>query len=214
MVYRCSALPRRRLHADPVAPVLATIRFILVTLVGVLLGLASAWWAVGNLHFGNRQTVGQWTMLDDRAKANPYEAVRAVQRGGGGLGPSEGIELATEIDSDNKPLNTACSYLVVGSMPQGMLWTLTVSDRDGRLPANPASRFGFTSLDALTFGPTRQFRISVGRDVRPGDFVATTGLSSLRLTLRLYSPTIATRTPGRDQLPSVTLIGCEGGAAS
>ncbi len=193
---------------------LAVLRFILVTLAGIFLGLASAWWAVGNLHFKSARSIGQWSMLDDGAKANPYEAARAARRGGGGLGPSEGIELVTEVDAGNKPLDAACAYLVAGPMPQGILWTLTVSDRDGRLPRNPARRFGFTSLDAMTFGPTRQVRISIGRDVRPGDFVATTGLSSLRLTLRLYSPALAARAPSRDQLPSVTALGCKEGEAS
>ncbi|MCM5558612.1 DUF1214 domain-containing protein [Pleomorphomonas sp. JP5] len=187
----------------------STIRFIVVTLAGVFLGLASAWWAVGNLHFKGAQTIGQWSVVEDDAKANPYEAARAARRGGGGLGPSEGIELITETSADNKPLQAACAYLVTGPMPQGVLWTLTVSDRDGHLPANPARRFGFTSLDAMTFGPARQVRISIGREVRPGDFVATTDLSSLRLTLRLYSPTLAARAPSRDQLPSVTPLGCE-----
>lgn len=192
----------------------ATIRLILVTLVGVLLGLASAWWAVGNIRFDEGSSIGQWSLLDDGAKANPYEAVRVARRGGGGLGPSEGVELITEVGADGKPLEASCAYLIAGPMPQGVLWTLTVSDRDGHLPDNPARRFGFTSLDAMTFGPSRQVHISIGREVRPGDFVATTGLSSLRLTLRLYSPTLATRAPGRDQLPSVTLLGCDEGKPS
>lgn len=192
---------------------LATLRFILVMLAGVLLGLFSAWWAVGNLRFEGARTIGQWSMQNDGAKANPYEAARAVSRGGGGLGPSEGIELITEVSADSKPLEAACAYLIAGPMPQGVLWTLTVSDRDGHLPRNPARRFGFTSLDSMTFGPTRQIRISIGRDVRPGDFVATTGLSSLRLTLRLYSPTLATRMPGLEQLPTITSLGCEEGGA-
>ncbi|SCM75572.1 hypothetical protein KL86PLE_30019 [uncultured Pleomorphomonas sp.] len=193
---------------------LATLRFILVILAGILLGLVSAWWAVGNLRFEGSRTIGQWSLQNDGAKANPYEAVRAARRGGGGLGPSEGIELTTEISADGKPLAAACAYLVAGPMPQGVLWTLTVSDRDGRLPGNPARRVGFTSLDAMTFGAARQIRISIGRDVRPGDFVATTGLSSLRLTLRLYSPTLATRAPGPEQLPTVTSLGCQEGEAS
>ena len=193
---------------------LATLRFILVMLTGVLLGLFSAWWAVGNLRFEGTRTIGQWSMQNDGAKANPYEAARAASRGGGGLGPSEGIELITEVSSDNKPLDAACSYQVAGPMPQGLLWTLTVSDRDGRLPDNPARRFGFTSFDSMTFGPTRQIRISIGRDVQPGDFVATTGLSNLRLTLRLYSPTLATRAPGPEQLPAVTSLGCADGRPS
>lgn len=190
---------------------LSTLRFILVILVGILLGLASAWWAVGNLRFEGTRTIGQWSMLNDGAKANPYEAARAARRGGGGLGPSEGIELITETSAGNKPLDAACAYLIAGPMPQGVLWTLTVSDRDGRLPGNMALRFGFTSLDAMTFGPARQIRISIGRDVRPGDFVATTGLSNLRLTLRLYSPTLAARAPTSEQLPTVTSLGCEEG---
>lgn len=192
---------------------LATLRFILIMLAGVFLGLTSAWWAVANLRFEGGRTVGQWSMQNDGAKSNPYEAARAVRRGGG-LGPSEGIELTTEITADNKPLDAACAYQIAGPMPQGVLWTLTVSDRDGHLPHNPARRFGFTAFDAVTFGPTRQVRISIGRDVRPGDFVPTEGLSSLRLTLRLYSPTLATRTPGTDQLPTVTLLGCDEGGAS
>jgi len=193
--------------------VLATLRFILVMLAGIFLGLVSAWWAVGNLRFEGTRNIGQWSMQNDGAKANPYEAARAVRRGGG-LGPSEGIELVTEVGADNKPLKAACAYLVAGPMPQGVLWTLTVSDRDGHLPRNPAGRFGFTAFDAMTFGPARQVRISIGRDVRPGDFIATTGLSSLRLTLRLYSPTLATRVPGLEQLPTITSLGCDEGEAS
>ncbi|WP_370674782.1 DUF1214 domain-containing protein [Pleomorphomonas sp. PLEO] len=193
---------------------LATLRFILVMLTGILLGLVSAWWAVGNLRFEGGRSIGQWSMQNDGAITNPYEAARAIRRGGGGLGPSEGIELITEVSADNQPLEAACAYLIAGPMPQGVLWTLAVSDRNGHLPDNPARRFGFTSLDAMTFGAERQIRISIGRDVRPGDFVATTGLSNLRLTLRLYSPTLATRAPGAEQLPTVTSLGCEGGAAS
>ena len=189
---------------------LATLRFILVILAGVFVGLASAWWAVGNLRFDGGRTVGQWSTQNDGTKSNPYEAARAVRRGGG-LGPSEGIELTTEVTADNKPLDAACAYQIAGPMPQGVLWTWTVSDRDGHLPRNPARRFGFTAYDAVAFGPTRQIRISIGRDVRPGDFVPTDGLSSLRLTLRLYSPTLATRTPSPDQLPAVRLVGCDEG---
>ena len=213
MASRCSVPPTPPPLADPVAHVLATLRFILVVLTGVFLGLASAWWAVGHLRFGEGRSIGQWSMQIDSAKANPYEAVRAVRRGGG-LGPSEGIELVTEVTTDNRLLDAACAYLITGSMPQGVLWTLTVSDRDGRLPQNPAHRFGFTALDAVTFGAARQIRISVGRDVRPGDFVPTTGLSSLRLTLRLYSPTLASRAPSIEQLPTVTQLGCDEGRTS
>lgn len=192
---------------------LASLRFILVILAGVFLGLASAWWAVGNLRFEGGRTVGQWSMQNDGAKSNPYEAARTARRGGG-LGPSEGIELVTEVSADNKPLSAACAYQITGPMPQNVLWTLTVSDRDGHLPHNPARRFGFTALDAMTFGPTRQVRITIGRDVRPGDFVSTVGLSTLRLTLRLYSPTLASRPPGVEQLPTVTSLGCDEGGSS
>lgn len=192
----------------------ATLRFIAVMLTGILLGLFSAWWAVGNLRFEGTKAIGQWSMQADAGKSNPYQAARAARRGSGGIGPSEGIELITETSSDNKPLTPACAYLINGPMPQGVLWTLTVSDRDGHLPRNPANRFGFTAADAMTFGPARQIRVSIGRDVRPGDFVPTSGLSNLRLTLRLYSPALAARAPSPDQLPVVTTLGCDEGAAS
>lgn len=183
-------------------------------LTGILLGLFSAWWAVGNLRFEGSKAIGQWSIQADGGKSNPYQAARAARRGGGGIGPSEGIELVTEVSADNKPLTPACAYLVSGPMPQGVLWTLTVSDRDGHLPSNPANRFGFTAADAMTFGPTRQIRVSIGRDVRPGDFVSTSGLSSLRLTLRLYSPALAARAPSSDQLPVVAPLGCGEGSGS
>lgn len=193
---------------------LATLRFIAVMLTGILLGLFSAWWAVGNIRFEGTKAIGQWSMQANVGKSNPYQAARAARRGGGGIGPSEGIELITEVSTDNKPLTPACAYLINGPMPQGVLWTLTVSDRDGHLPHNPANRFGFTAADAMMFGPTRQVRVSIGREVRPGDFVSISGLSNLRLTLRLYSPTLAARAPSPDQLPVVTPLGCDEGAGS
>jgi len=191
--------------------VLLTLRFIFVTLGGVLLGLASAWWAVGHLQFEGARTIGQWAVLDGGSAANPYEAARSVRRGSGSLGPSEGVELITVVGQDGQSLQADCSYLVSGAMPQGLLWTLTVSDRDGRLSDNPAGRTGFTSQDAQAFGTNRQVHISIGREVRTGDFIPTTGLDSLRLTLRLYSPTIASRLPTPEQLPTVTSLACDNG---
>jgi len=191
--------------------VLLTLRFIFVTLGGVLLGLASAWWAVGHLQFEGARTIGQWSLLDSGAAGNPYEAARSVRRGSGSLGPSEGVELVTVINHDGQPLQADCSYVVSGPMPQGLLWTLTVSDHDGRFSENPAGRTGFTSQDAQAFGTNRQVHISIGREVRPGDFIPTTGLDSLRLTLRLYSPTVASRLPTSEQLPTVASLACDDG---
>lgn len=188
---------------------LSTLRLIIVTLGGVLLGLGSAWWAVGHLQFEGARTIGQWSLLGDSATGNPYEAARAARRGGGGLDPSEGVELITEVTGEGEPFHAACSYVLAGAMPQGVLWTLAVSDREGRLSANPANRVGFTSQDALAYGTGRQVHITFGRDAHPGDFVPTTGLSSLRFTLRLYSPTVATRLPTPEQLPTVTALPCD-----
>lgn len=187
----------------------ATLRFLLVTLGGVLLGLASVWWAVGHLQFEGGGAIGRWMLIDGGPAGNPYEAARAARRGSGGLGPSEGIELVTEVDRDGQSLRSGCPYVVSGPMPQGLLWTLTVTDRDGRLPTGPANRVGFTSQDALAFGVARQIHISIGPDVRPGDFVPTTGLTSLRLTIRLYSPTVASRLPTPEQLPTVAPLSCD-----
>lgn len=188
---------------------LTTLRFIIVTLGGILLGLGSAWWAVGHLQFEGARTIGQWSILGDSASGNPYETARAARRGGGGLDPSEGIELITEVTGEGEPLRASCSYVLSGAMPQGVLWTLTVSDREGRLSTNPISRVGFTSQDALAYGTGRQVHITFGRDALPGDFAPTTGLASLRFTLRLYSPTLSARPPTREQLPAVTALPCD-----
>lgn len=191
----------------------STLRFILALLGGVLIGLGSAWWAIGHLRFEASASVGPWAIVENGAASNPYERARLARRGSGGLGPSEGLELVAETDSSGLPLDAACTYLVSGPVPQGLLWTLAVSDRDGKQPQNPAGRVGFTALDALAYTASRQVRIAFGPDVRPGDYVATTSLDSLRFTLRLYSPVIATRRPTAEQLPTISPIDCQDGAA-
>lgn len=191
----------------------SSLRFILTLLGGVLIGLGSAWWAIGHLRFEASESIGPWAVVESSTSGNPYERARLARRGSGGLGPSEGLELVSEMDSRGLPLDAACTYLVTGPVPQGLLWTLAVSDRDGKLPQNAADRVGFTALDALAYTASRQVRIGFGPDVRPGDFVATTGLNSLRFTLRLYSSVIATRRPTSEQLPTITPVDCQNGAA-
>jgi hypothetical protein len=92
-------------------------------------------------------------------------------------------------------------------MPDAALWTLAVTDADGRPPVNPAGRIGFTSRDVIR-AADGTVEIVVGPTARPGNFVPAGDLGSVVLTLRIYSPAIAANLPARRALPTVSLVGC------
>ncbi|WP_237154846.1 DUF1214 domain-containing protein [Oryzibacter oryziterrae] len=189
---------------------LSTLRFIIVVIAGSLLGLASAWWVLNDPRLDISPRLGVWSVAG--SEANPYAAARLARSTAGRLTPSQGIALIAERDGDGARLNPACTYLIEGPMPVDAVWTLTIGNERGRLTVNPAGRVAFTSADSFRYDPGNRVQIGVGPEMGTGDFIVTGGLDSLRVTLRLYSPTFASHPPDPAELPTITRRTCPAGA--
>jgi hypothetical protein len=181
------------------------LRLILASVIGAGVGLGSVWLALTDPRFERAPTIGPWRLAS--SAADPYAAARDARSGRLPFGAAEGIALVARADMAGRPIDPRCHYAVSGPLPDASLWTLAVTDADGRPPENKAGRFGFTSRDVIR-AADGTVEVVVGPTARPGNFVPTTGLASTVLTLRIYSPAIAANLPNRRGLPTVRLTGC------
>jgi hypothetical protein len=181
------------------------LRLILASVIGAAGGLGSVWLVLTDPRFESAPTIGAWTLA--AAAADPYAVARDARSGRLPFGAAEGIALVARADMAGRVLDPRCHYALAGPMPDAALWTLAVTDADGRPPVNPAGRIGFTSRDVIR-AADGTVEIVVGPTARPGNFVPAGDLGSVVLTLRIYSPAIAANLPARRALPTVSLVGC------
>jgi hypothetical protein len=143
--------------------------------------------------------------------ADPYSRARTARSGALLLGPAEGIVFLAESDSTGEPLRLDCDYVVEGPIPAARLWTLHLTDADGRptggTGATPAR---FNSHQAL-FLPDGTVHVAVGAHAAPGNWMRAAGAGPATLVLTLYDTPTATRTRlGEVDLPQVIRTGCGG----
>lgn len=189
---------------------LRVVRLLIATVIGAVLGLGSVKLALDDPRADFSPAVGPWRIPAGLATSDPYALARVARAGLVGLGAAEGVAFVARTDGGGDLLDPACHYAIEGAMPPAGLWTLAVTDRDGRLPDNPAHRIGFTSRDVIR-SPDNSVTIRVGRTARPGNFVPTGSLTSLVFTLRIYASGLAGRLPRVDEMPDIRKSECAGG---
>jgi hypothetical protein len=189
--------------------VLRVVRLLIVTLVGAALGLGTVWFALGDPRVDFAQRIGGWRVSVGAGTGDPYAAARIARAGLVGLGAAEGVAFVAREDADGRRLDPACHYLLEGPVPPGDLWTLTVTDEQGRPPRNPARRIGFTSRDVIRNGDGT-VSITLGRTARPGNFLPAGDLASLVVTLRIYDSGLSARLPRPADMPVVRRTECAG----
>ena len=192
----------------------AALRVLLVAVVGAVIGLGSAYLALTDERLDLTRKLGPWHVVTAPSPEDgePYARARAARAGTIGLGAAEGVAFAARTDSGGALLDPDCHYVVEGSVPDGELWTLTVSDEAGRLPANRAGRIGFTSRDVIR-RPDGSVAVVVGRTARPGNFLPIGELPSLVLTLRVYSSRLSAGLPNAGAMPRIRRTECSRGGA-
>jgi len=153
------------------------------------LGLSSAYWAIngdppfGSLRLGSWQS---WPKLGS-PEADPYMRAILARRGDVPLATGEGLGFVATQDSEGRPLDAACSYRVGMTAPAARLWTLTLYDRDNRLPVTDLGRRSFTSAEVLRDGQDH-FTIALSRSLQPGNWLQLPASGPFTVTLRLYDP--------------------------
>lgn len=188
-----------------------TALLILYTLLLALgLGLGSAYLALnGDPPFG-RVRLGPWQAWPKLGspEADPYMRAIMARRSDVPLAIGEGLALVATTDSEGRALDAACSYSVGSVAPAARLWTVTLYDRSGRLPATELGRRSFTSAEIVRDGEDR-FAIALSREVKAGNWLQLPPSGSFSLALRLYDmPGAAVANLDAATFPAIQRLGC------
>lgn len=186
------------------------VQILLPPIIGLALGLASAWYMVAAPHYGT-VAYGAWrlTLPFDSDTADPYTRARIARTGEITPGAGEGLVFRAVADDEKRELDPHCDYVVNGSMPSARLWTLSVLSSDGSLPANPIGRTHVHSREVMR-AADGTFEVAVAAQARPGLWLPAPApaTGSMVLVLRLYDTPIAAGTDTPADLPHVVRRGC------
>jgi hypothetical protein len=161
--------------------------------IAVILGFATAWFAVDRGFLFGGISVGPWEAWPRAGSpdADPYSIARLARTGEVPLGAGEGLAFTAITDQEGAPLTGNCIYRLDGQTPAARLWTLTAYDGDGRLMANAARRTGFHSREILR-RQDGSFVISVSSHVRSGNWLPISVDGPFSLVFRLYDTPLTT----------------------
>ncbi|HEY8382773.1 MAG TPA: DUF1214 domain-containing protein [Microvirga sp.] len=175
------------------------------------LGVSSAYFAVSGEYPLGGVAVGPWKTWPKTGSrdADPYARTIVVRSGDVPLATGEGLGLTASLDSDGRPLDSACTYQLGSATPQARLWTLTLYDQGGGLIASDLQRSGFTSSEILRDADGR-FTVSLSRDLQPGNWLKLPSAGPFSLALRLYDTPASTGTASLDvrALPRIERVAC------
>jgi hypothetical protein len=156
-------------------------------------------------------TIGAWTAWPKSGTADidPYARAGIARTGELPVGSGDGVAFFTSSDEVGRTLDGRCIVTLSGTTPPARFWTVTLYDLDGRLVANAANRFGFTSQE-IARRADGSFDIVLSPRARPGNWLPTGGIDRYVVVLRLYDTPVgvATRTAKDAPMPAVTAGGC------
>lgn len=168
----------------------ATLLALAPAVLGVGVGLASAYWAVAAGPRLDVLSAGPWVAEPQAgtSEADPYELARRVRLESAVPLGIESLLFTAAADSEGRALEGRCDYRIEGNGPPARLWTLTVTDKAGATFATATKRSGLTSVEAVRLGPAEML-VAVSAQARPGNWIPVgDGLFVLRL--RLYDTVV------------------------
>ena len=179
-------------------------------LIGGVIGLVSAWAAIGDRYGLFRRQSYPWTVWPNAGNpdADPYTVAHFARAG---ILPAKGLEVIyyyTSNDSDGQKLRAQCNYMISGPDLQTSEWSVTVYDKDGELIRNPARRYGFNSKN-ITRAPDGSYVIWLSREAAAGNWLPSGRNGNRQLVLRLYNPDRGyVANPVSAPLPEIRKTGC------
>lgn len=187
---------------------------VLVLAIAVVIGLGSAWHMIDEGSALTTGTIGPWSVWHSAGNpdADPYTRAHIARSGRLPITSTSAAYYFAETDDDGRTLVSDCQYILEGQAFNAAWWSLTLYDETGRLVANKARRHAFSDRE-LTLSRDGRYRIVLGRDVRPGDWLPS-GLKDkrLKLVIRVYGPR-DDGGPGRtnnnlERLPAIARESC------
>lgn len=195
------------------------IRSVIAVVLGAVVGIGSALWMAGltsftpPISFQNVVVDGwhsDWTIGSEAA--DPYTRARVARHGLLALTKEEAVYFVRPTDDAGQPLRDSCNYLMSGGDFPAEWWSITLYDRDSRLPMNGGRAM---SIDATRVEDRNDWSVTVSVDGPfSGNWISSRNAGQFDLMLRLYRPSAAlVEDPGAVLVPpTVEAIGC--GSAS
>ena len=172
----------------------------LTFLVAAALGLGATWFALTRgTAFGAVQ-IGAWTAWPRTGSVDidPYARAGIARTGELPIGLGDGITFLARTDDAGRPFDGRCD-------PAARFWTLTLYDPEGRLVANSANRYGFTSQE-LVRAADGSFEIVAAPRARAGNWLPTGGAERYVLMLRLYDTPVGVATRAGREAPMPAIV--------
>jgi hypothetical protein len=188
-------------------------KILTVLVVGITLGVLSAWLSVApGLPRGIENGPWQTSLVTGSAQSGPYWRAAVALHGLFALNSSETVYFVAETDRDGNPLDGACRYEVAGHDPDARWWSITAYGADEYLIPNPAHRFS-AAKDAIRRDGNGAFSIEVAGAERIGTATGENWIpvrpGRFSLMLRLYNPGPGVLDhPAHTVLPSVRRGSC------
>jgi hypothetical protein len=180
-------------------------------LIAAATGLGATWFALTRGTAFGAISIGAWTAWPKTGTADidPYARAAIARRGELPVGSGDGIAFYARTDDSGRNLDGRCEVVLSGVTPPARFWTLTLYDPDGRLVANSAERYGFTSQEITRFADG-SFQIAVAPRARPGNWLPSGGVDRYLLVLRLYDTPVgaATRIGREAPMPAISQRAC------
>lgn len=175
-------------------------------LLGLGLGLGTAYWAIsGDYPLGSVQ-VGPWTLWPriGSRDIDPYARAIMARTGAIPLGVGEGLTLVAVVDDADRPLESRCAYRIGSVMPPARIWTLTSYASESAEPPR-----GLTSVELLR-DRDGGFEIVAAAEPRAGNWLAMPSGGRVSFVLRLYDTPVAATSAALDRrtLPGIERLEC------
>lgn len=124
------------------------------------------------------------------------------------LPSTEAMYFTAQTDSDGRPLDGRCNYVVRGGKLDGRWWSVTLYEGEGWLVKNAAERWSVPA-SAVAVDEAGRWSFVVSPTTQSGTWLPTGSVPAFDLTLRLYHPSPMTiKSPETAQLPSIERKGC------
>jgi len=169
------------------------LRVIVVLGVASVLGVGSAWLAMGWRVVSSVQN-GPWLYdpLVGSEAAGPYLRAQVARAALLALNNSEAIYFVATHDSAGNPLQCNGKYRIEGHDLDARWWSITAYGQDDFLMANEPNRYSF-NMTNLTRNQDKSYTIRLSRAPQSGNWIPLGECDNFGLWLRLFNPSPSLR---------------------
>lgn len=158
-------------------------------LIALAVGFGASYYALTDGRFFGTLSVGPWAGWPQIGIQDPDPYTRAYLARSGllQLGQSEGIRLVANRDSDDMPLERACTYRVTGGTPGATFWTLVATTPDNTIVAT-SEDLTYLHSERVVYDSEGTVTLHVGPHLAPGNWLPTSGTGPFQLVMTFYDP--------------------------